>query len=169
MVLRKEGQISFIAGVLMIVVLPLSTSKKTSGYNMLEINKRGDVTMKIVNDALLGLLAIIGITIFEFILTIPFGEPNPDTITKFINFELLLTAVPAILVTFLLAWLFKTKSKSEALNRSITWTIVVAIWYLVVALGNDNFKNVFGQIGIYVLLFGCFLGPMILWKVRGLK
>ena len=125
--------------------------------------------MKTFVNALIGLLTIIGITVAEFLVTLPLGEPNPETLAQYINYELLLTALPAALVTFLFAWWFKTKSKVEALRRSITWTIVVALWYLFVALGNDNFSYVFGQAGVYVLLAGCFLGPLVLSKVRRLE
>jgi hypothetical protein len=124
--------------------------------------------MKTIINLLIGLLTIILVTILEFLVTLPFGEPNPDTIARFVNIELLLTALPAALVTYVLAWLFRTKSKSQAMHRSVIWTLVLGLWYLVIGLGNDTFGDIFGQLGIYVLLICSFAGPLIFSKVKNL-
>ena len=64
------------------------------------------------------------ITCRVHIVTLPFGEP----------------------------WVLKIKNKSDALKRSITWTVVLTLNYLVISIGNQNYKIIFGNVGIYVLL-----------------
>jgi len=79
--------------------------------------------MKIITkDALFGLLIIIVITILEFIVTIPFGEPaqefTSEVWAKFINRELLLTALPAALTNNLFSQVvLKTKSKDRCYKK----------------------------------------------------
>lgn len=131
--------------------------------------KDGEEKMKTLFNFLYGLLVIIAVTILEFIVTLPLGEPNEEKISQVINYELLLTALPAAFVTFIFAQMLKTKSKSEALVRSIIWTFVLGMWYLVVSIGNYGFMNTFGQIGIYVLLACSFSGPIIYGKVSHLE
>lgn len=125
--------------------------------------------MKILSNLLYGLLIIIVITVLEFIVTLPMGEPHEENISQFINYELLLTALPAAFVTFIFALLLKTKSKSQALLRSIIWTMVIGTWYLVISIGNYGFINTFGEIGIYVLLACSFLGPIIYSNLKHLE
>ena len=130
--------------------------------------------MKIITkDALFGLLIIIVITILEFIVTIPFGEPaqefTSEVWAKFINRELLLTALPAALTTFIFTGRLKTKSKADAIRRGIIWSIILALNYMIIGIGNNNFELIFGEIGIYVLLACTFAGPVIYTKVKQLN
>lgn len=125
--------------------------------------------MKTLFNFLYGLLIIIVVTIFEFIVTLPLGEPSEESISQFINYELLLTAIPTAFVTFMFARLLRTKNKSEALLRSIIWTMALSIWYLVISIGNYGFINTFGEIGIYVLLACSFSGPIIYSKLNHLE
>lgn len=118
----------------------------------------------IAKDVLFGILIMIVITIFEFIVTLPFGEPGElsrDGYAYFINRELLLTALPAALVTFLFTRLLKTKSKSDALRRSIVWTLIVFLNYLSIGIGNNNLGEIFRTFGIYILLVCAFAGPVL--------
>jgi hypothetical protein len=104
--------------------------------------------------------------------TLPFGEPSElsqATYSQFINRELLLTALPALLVTLMFAGLLKTKNKSDALKRSITWTVFLTLNYLLIGIGNDNFKLIFGNIGIYILLGCSFMGPIVYSKIKHLE
>lgn len=128
---------------------------------------------RIIKDALFGLLVIIAVTILEFIVTIPFGEPaqqiTDEVWTEIINRELLLTAIPAALTTFAFTGFMKTKSKEDAIRRGIIWTIMMALNYAFIGIGNNNFKLIFGGIGIYILLVCTFIGPVIFTKVKHLS
>ncbi|MEQ8153697.1 MAG: hypothetical protein ABRQ25_02210 [Clostridiaceae bacterium] len=127
--------------------------------------------MKILKNTLWGILIVILILILEYLVTIPFGveAPAEGTAARFINHEMLLTALPAGLVTFAAAWLLKTKSRSAAFARSVIWTLVLIIFYLSVSAGNYGVKATFGGIGIYVLLACAFAGPIIFAKIKHLK
>jgi hypothetical protein len=119
-------------------------------------------------DIAFGFLAIMVITIFEFLVTLPFGEPTIDHSSS-INLELLLTALPAALTTFVLAWLLKTKRISDSLRRAIIWTMMLALSYVVIGLGNNNFSEIFVTLGIYVLLVSALAGPLIYAKIKRLS
>lgn len=126
----------------------------------------------ILIDVLFGIIAIIIVTIFEFLVTIPFGEPGeqiPGGASSFINRELLLTALPAAITTFLLAWLLKTKVKSDSLRRAIIWTLMLALYYIFVGLGNNNLSEIFLNVGIYILLCCAFVGPIVYAKIKHLQ
>ncbi len=115
-------------------------------------------------DLLFGVLVIILVTICEFLVTLPFGDPNLQDqaeMAKFINLELLLTALPALGVTWLLAWLLKTATLADALRRSIIWTAMLALSFLAIGIGNSTLQPIYGNIGIYVLLAGCLAGPLM--------
>lgn len=125
---------------------------------------------KTIKDVIFAILIVIVITILEFIVTIPFGEPveqfDRETWSKLINRELLLTALPAALTTFIFSWLIKTKSKSDVARRGIIWTGVLALYYIIIGLGNNNFELIFSKEGIYVLLVCVFAGPVIYGKIK---
>jgi len=127
----------------------------------------------IIKDALFGILIIIVITILEFIITIPFGEPveqiDRTMLANFINRELLLTALPAFLTTFVFAGLLKTKIKADSIRRGIIWAGILALNYILIGIGNDNFELIFSKIGIYVLLACSFAGPVLYAKVKHLN
>lgn len=128
---------------------------------------------KILKDIFFGVLIIIVITILEFIVTIPFGEPveqiDRETWANLINRELLLTALPAALTTFTFTWRLKTKSKAEAVRRGIIWASILALSYILIGLGNNNLELIFGKIGIYVLLLCTFGGAILYAKVKQLN
>lgn len=117
-----------------------------------------------VKDIVMGILIIILTTVAEFIVTLPFGTPgdiDSATLTKFINRELLLTALPAGLVTFVFAHLLKTTTQQVALRRSITWTVMILLNFLLIGIGNQNLAQIFGTPGIYALLAFAFAGPLV--------
>lgn len=119
---------------------------------------------RIVKDILFGVLVLIVITILEFIVTIPFGLPGQEISrpewAQIISRELLLTAIPGFLTSYVFAMLLKTKSRREAIRKSIIWTSIICINFLVMGMGNDNLDLIFGTIGIYVLLACTFAGPI---------
>lgn len=119
-------------------------------------------------DVGLGILVIIVVTIFEFLVTLPFGESLENRAGS-INLELLLTAIPALLVNFTIAWLARVGDKSSAMRKSIIWTACLVIYYALIGLGNNNFTLIFGSIGVYVLLICSFAGPLLYAQIKKLK
>ena len=121
---------------------------------------------------LLKILIVIIITILELLVTLPFGRPgelDSKEYSQFVNRELLLTTLPAFVVTFLFAWLLKTRGMSGAIRRSSIWTIIILINYLLIGIGNNNITIIFSTLGIYMLLLGAFLGPMGYAKIKHLE
>jgi hypothetical protein len=107
---------------------------------------------KIVKDILVGFLIVVVITLCEFLVTIPFGLPDLYTRAEFIEFmsrEFLLTSLPALFVTYGFAWLLKTKTLKEAIQRSFIWTALVLINFVIIGLGNNNITEIFGSYGIF--------------------
>lgn len=128
--------------------------------------------MKVFRDFLFGLIVFIVIMLCEFTVTLPFGDPwelSPKNYSQFINKEFLCTALPAGIVTFLFAALLKTKSKAEALKRSGLWTAMIGFLYLIIGIGNDNYRVLFGNAGMYILLACAFAGPNLYAKIKHLK
>lgn len=120
---------------------------------------------KVIKDILFGVFIIVATLIFEFIITIPFTEVASESDRArwafLINRELLLTALPAALITCIFAWMLKTKSRKDALRRGIIWTSVLALYYILISLGNGSFDLMFGTIGVYALLVCAFGGTVI--------
>ena len=78
---------------------------------------------KILINFLFGFLVTIVVTICEFIVTLPFGEPSEliqATYSQFINRELLLTALPALLVTLMLGEAFDIVCDRDRINYTKT-------------------------------------------------
>ncbi|MHC1721448.1 MAG: hypothetical protein AB9844_12380 [Clostridiaceae bacterium] len=121
---------------------------------------------KLLINILLGFLVFVLILICEAAVTMPFGDPQEGKLTMYLTYEFLLTAIPAGLVTFILALVSRTKTKAEALAKSLIWTAVVVLLYFVIAFFNDNIQPVFGNFAFYVLLVCVFAGPMIYAKSK---
>lgn len=128
---------------------------------------------KVIKDLLFGVLIILVILIFEFIITIPFAEVASESDRArwafLINRELLLTALPAALITYTFNWLLKTKSRKDALRRGIIWTGMLALYYILISIGNGSFDLMFGTIGAYVLLVCAFGGTVIYSVLKRLR
>lgn len=120
---------------------------------------------KIVFDILGGLLLIVLTLTAEFLVTMPFTEiVGPDdrvTLAKMINRELLLAAVPVLLLAVFLAWAFKTLTTKDAIRRSSIWTVCLLVFYIFIGINNKDLDLIFGNAGIYVLLVCAFAGPVI--------
>jgi hypothetical protein len=127
----------------------------------------------IIKDVLFGILIVIVVTLLEFVVTIPFGLPadsiSRDEWAAIISRELLITAIPAFLTTFVFALLLKTKSKADAIQKAVFWTSILCINYFIMGLGNDNLGLIFGTLGVYILLICAFAGPIVYAKVKHLK
>lgn len=126
----------------------------------------------IIKDILFGLLIIVVTLIFEFVVTIPFTEVADDANRArwafLINRELLLTALPAALITFAFTRLLKTSRRSDAWRRGIIWTSVLALYYFLISLGNQSFDLMFGNIGVYILLVCALAGPIVFALIKRL-
>lgn len=127
----------------------------------------------IIKDVLFGVLIVVVTLIFEFIVTIPFTEiaSESDRVrwAFLINRELLLTALPAALITYTFAWLLKTKIRRDALRRGTIWTCILALYYIFISIGNGSFNLMFGTIGVYILLVCAFAGPVIYFALQRLR
>jgi len=131
-----------------------------------------DIMKNVMKDFLFGILIIVVTLIFEFLVTLPFDEVAMESDRArwafLINRELLLTALPALLITFFFAALLKTKSRKEALRRALIWTCTLALYYLLISIGNGCLDLMFGHIGVYVLLLCAFTGPVIYSLIKRL-
>lgn len=127
----------------------------------------------IIRDVLFGILIVIVVTLLEFVVTIPFGLPaegiGRDEWAAIISRELLITAIPAFLTTFVFALLLKTKSKADAIQKAVFWTSILCVNYFIMGLGNDNLGLIFGTLGVYILLICAFAGPIVYAKVKHFK
>ncbi|ADL50225.1 hypothetical protein [Clostridium cellulovorans] len=124
---------------------------------------------KILKDFLFGLLLMFNITICKFLVTLPFEMPMDFTNENYsyvINREFLVTSLPALVITLIYTRLLKTKTKADALRKSIIWTIVVILNYSLIGIGNDNFKIIFGGWGIYSLIASVFIAPILSLYIR---
>ncbi len=121
-----------------------------------------------IKEGLFGLLAVFLITVFEFLVTLPLGAPTfefgSEEHALFLNYEFLLTAIPALFVTYFLAKARKTQSIPEALRRSIVWTLIIFLNYFILGIGNDILGIILGTAGLYVLLAFAFAGPILYVK-----
>ncbi len=118
----------------------------------------------ILKDIAFGILIIILITLAEFIVTLPFGTPgdvDSAGLAMIINRELLLTALPAGLITVAFAHLLKTDTRQAAVRRSNIWMLMILLNYLIIGIGNQNLEEIFGSAGIYALLACAFAGPLV--------
>lgn len=127
----------------------------------------------VIKDSLFGVLILVFTLVFEFIVTIPFSEIASESDRArwafLINRELLLTALPAALITFTFCWLLKTATRRDALRRGIIWTCVLALYYILISIGNRSFSLMFGSIGVYVLLASAFAGAAIYSVIKRLR
>lgn len=128
-------------------------------------NVLGEIMKKVIKDLLSGVLIIVVTLIFEFIITLPFTEVASESDRArwafLIKRELLLTALPVALITYTFTWLLKTKSRKDALRRGIIWTCILALYYILISIGNGCFNLMFGNIGVYALLVCAFGGTMV--------
>jgi hypothetical protein len=128
--------------------------------------KKGEGFMRaFIKDVLFGVLMIVLTMMAAFIVTLPFSdvadESNRVEWAALINREFLLTALPTAAITFLFAALLKTKTRREAVRRASVWTGCLALFYVFIGVNNRNIDLIFGTIGIYALLLGAFLGPVL--------
>lgn len=127
---------------------------------------------KTVKDILFGLVVLMVIILVEFLVTIPFGTVGEEATTAdfsaFMNREFLLTAIPAAAVTYIFTAVRKTRTRAEAFQHSVTWTLMIFLMYFFMGLGNNNLGEIFTTVGIYVLLAAAFAGPLLYARINHL-
>lgn len=116
--------------------------------------------MKIIVNILLGLLIFCFIMIAMLVASLLMGTAEGADQTWLVSANALASALPVLLFTFLLAYLFKTKKGKPAILRGIIWTAVAVIAYILIGLGNQTLPYIFGALGTYVQLAAVFLGPV---------
>lgn len=148
----------------------LPTGKGAKLNRETEYFLKGGLHMKkLIMDVLFGVVVLVAIVLMEFLVTIPFGyyvEGGQESFQQVMNREFLLTALPATLVTFVFAMLLKTETLADAVRRGVIWTLIVGLYFFGVGIGNGNFMEMFGTLGIYVLLLCTFLGPIVYAKIK---
>ena len=117
---------------------------------------------KVVFDFLWGLFLIFAVLLIEMLVTLPF-------VSGMLNLEFVLTSVPGLLVAFLLAGFLRTSAFKEAIRRSVLWTVMLLLFYVLIGIGNDTLQLIFAGFGIYLLLAAVFLGPILWWRIKGGK
>lgn len=123
---------------------------------------------KLVINILWGFPILIAVQLCEFAVTLPLGDPS-GSLMQYLTYEFLLVAVPAGAVTFLFAMVTKTKSKAEAMSKSITWMAFLAVIYLIIGIGNGTFQPIYGNFAFYIFLACIFAGPIAYSRVKKLK
>ncbi len=120
-----------------------------------------------VVDVGLGFAALVLVVIMEALVTLPFGEPDPGQLREALNREFLLTALPALAVTALLAYVAKTAEARSGVRRGLIWAGIFAGAYAVLGVANGTISG-FATIGAAVLLVSLVLGPVLAgyWRAR---
>ena len=127
---------------------------------------------KYLLDIPFGLLVIILMLAAQFLVTIPFTEvaedTNPERWQQLINRELLLAALPMLLITFFLAKSRHTLTISEGAVRGGIWALFVLAFYVFIGNNNGNIELIFTSVGLYGLVACVLAGPMLqgLWAQR---
>jgi hypothetical protein len=47
------------------------------------------------------------------------------------------------------------------LRRATIWTGILALYYILISIGNGSFDLMFGTVGVYALLVCAFAGPLL--------
>lgn len=123
-------------------------------------------------DIIYGILVLMALIICRNLLVSHFGSPaglSTEQYVQYTNRQFLLMAIPAAVLTFVTTALLRTKTKEAALQNSITWTLMVAVFYIITSLADDKFGLLFTNRGIYALLLSVFIGPVLYAQVRRLE
>lgn len=127
---------------------------------------------KTVKDILFGFVVLLVIILLEFIVTIPFGtageQMSSAEFSALMNREFMLTAIPAAAVTYIFTAVRKTRTRAEAFQHSVVWTLMIFLMYFLMGVGNNNLGEIFSTMGIYVLLAAAFAGPILYAKMNHL-
>ena len=127
--------------------------------------------MKIVKMILVGILLLVLSQVIELLVTLPLpmvNQEQSDELARHLEWEFLLAALPALLITLLTARLMRLVTKADTLIHAVVWTVMLIASRLLLAVGNQNVGVIFSRIGLYVLFLFYFLGPVIDARLRKL-
>lgn len=124
--------------------------------------------MRYVKMIATGFLLIVLIYLAEFLVTAPFS-PGPNVTdseqASWLVWEFLLTSIPACLLSFFFAFLFKLHEKKDSCIHGAVWTIMYAgVVFLLSVLDSPNLTSsarIFGTPTLYLVFALYFLGPLI--------
>lgn len=72
------------------------------------------------------------------------------------------------LLTFIFTWISKTKSRKDALRKSIIWSVIFIGWYIIIGTGNNTIAEIFLSYYFYTVLACYFVGPLVFMAVKKL-
>ena len=120
---------------------------------------------KYLIDILFGLMLIVLTLAVQFIVTMPFDEiadsQDPERWKQLINRELLLAALPMLLITFFLAKPRRTLTLSEGALRGGVWGLCILVFYVAIGNLNGSVGMIFTSLGLYILVACVVAGPML--------
>ena len=120
--------------------------------------------MKLLKMVGMGLLLFIALMIAELLVTLPLKSPGSevdDAIRQFLTWEFLLSALPALLLSYAAARIMRLKKRSDLLMAAFIWTAIHVLLMLLIAVGNDRMSLIFGHFAFYVRLAAFFVGPLL--------
>jgi len=124
---------------------------------------------KILKNIIIGVALLMIITGFQFVISLIFQEEvNPETErgAYLISLLLGLSAIPALILSFLTPWVFKMKTRHDIIIGAAFWTLVFIISYIITGVFNHTFSTIFQTIGLYWLFFAVFFGPVIYMNIQ---
>jgi len=128
--------------------------------------------MKIFKMFLVGIILIFVLLLVELIITLPFGMPaetSEEFLKSLIFWELLLSSIPACLLTFFAALILKLETRKDTWLCAFVWTAIYVSFNLLFSIFiNHNFPNIFGSWSLYVLIVLYFSGSIIYGRVKHL-
>lgn len=117
-----------------------------------------------------------------FLFRDPFTSPGFGQQIDSINIEYLIACVPVLLITLAFAWISRTRTKAEAWQKSIVWTIIIALIDIAFAVINsvdlgvfvqsslyEIFINTLACYGYYIVLAAAFAGPLFYARLKRLQ
>lgn len=125
----------------------------------------------IIFDVLAGLVIITVITLTVLITSMicTSMQSNMDARKHYVFAELMICVLPAGFASYLAAKLLGTDSRQQGLRRSIIWTVMVLLSFVLTSTLNSSFDIIFTTAAVYVLLVSVFTGPMIYVLMRHLN
>lgn len=121
---------------------------------------------RFLTDIGLGLAVFILVMVAEFLVTLPTPMTGEAPTTSMLNRELLLTAPLALVISAVVALLARTRTPADGARHGVAWALLICVLYLVIGLANGT-AFMFATIGMYALLIGIALGPILVGWFRG--
>lgn len=118
---------------------------------------------KVFIDIISGILLLILFFLVEIAFLLIFGEQEDRFSSQMANAgsEFLLIALPAGVLSFIISILFKQTNGRDIFRRSIIWTVIIALVYMVIGVVNGTAGVIFRSTGMYLMLILVFAGPLL--------